>query len=154
MVKIKLRKCSSRYFDEYMGKFLKFPLAILKRMLYNAHAPAGVMELVDVVDSKSTAGDSVPVRVRPPAPINPIVNDTFTMGFIFVPVGLEPQVRVWGARGALPVADEATRASGSGRRGTKAFESRGHSSGTATGHRHIFTRNNGIPGSGIPLLRL
>jgi hypothetical protein len=43
------------------------------------------------------------------------VNDTFTMGFIFVPVGLEPQVRVWGARGALPVADEATRASGSGR---------------------------------------
>ena len=30
--------------------------------------PAGVMELVDVVDSKSTAGDSVPVRVRPPAP--------------------------------------------------------------------------------------
>ena len=36
--------------------------------------------------------------------INPIVNDTFTMGFIFVTVGLEPQVRVWGARGALPVA--------------------------------------------------
>ena len=33
----------------------------------------------------------------------------------FVPVGLEPQVRVWGARGALPVADEATRASGRGR---------------------------------------
>ena len=29
---------------------------------------AGVMELVDVVDSKSTAGDSVPVRVRSPAP--------------------------------------------------------------------------------------
>ena len=26
------------------------------------------MELVDVVDSKSTASDSVPVRVRPPAP--------------------------------------------------------------------------------------
>ena len=30
--------------------------------------PAGVMELVDVVDSKSTDGDIVPVRVRPPAP--------------------------------------------------------------------------------------
>ena len=30
---------------------------------------AGVMELVDVVDSKSTASDGVPVRVRPPAPL-------------------------------------------------------------------------------------
>ena len=38
--------------------------------------------MVDVVDSKSTAGDSVPVRVRPPAPINPIVNVSFTIGFI------------------------------------------------------------------------
>ena len=28
----------------------------------------GVMELADVVDSKSTASDGVPVRVRPPAP--------------------------------------------------------------------------------------
>ena len=83
------------------------------------------MELVDVVDSKSTDGDIVPVRVRPPAPINPIVNDTFTMGFIFVPVGLEPQVRVWGARGALPVADEATRASGSGRCTTQPLRRQG-----------------------------
>jgi F0F1-type ATP synthase membrane subunit b/b' len=32
---------------------------------------AGVMELVDVVDSKSTASDGVPVRVRPPAPNSP-----------------------------------------------------------------------------------
>ena len=32
------------------------------------NTPAGVMELVDVVDSKSTDGDIVPVRVRPPAP--------------------------------------------------------------------------------------
>ena len=36
--------------------------------LHTVNTPAGVMELVDVVDSKSTAGDSVPVRVRPPAP--------------------------------------------------------------------------------------
>ena len=38
-------------------------------MRYNSQViHAGVMELVDVVDSKSTAGDSVPVRVRSPAP--------------------------------------------------------------------------------------
>ena len=43
-------------------------------------------------------------------PINPIVNDTFTMGFVFVGNGLEPQVRVRGARGALPGADAAGRA--------------------------------------------
>ena len=57
-----------------------FLLAILQTMVYNtqvpanqtiladAYTPAGVMELVDVVDSKSTDGDIVPVRVRPPAP--------------------------------------------------------------------------------------
>ena len=46
-----------------------FLLAIRTGIGYNKQvAPAGVMELVDVVDSKSTAGDSVPVRVRSPAP--------------------------------------------------------------------------------------
>ena len=45
------------------------------------------MELVDVVDSKSTASDGVPVRVRPPAPkfLRPRVG---TEEF-FVTVGLE-----------------------------------------------------------------
>ena len=47
-------------------------LAFLWCSLYNSicfpYIPAGVMELVDVVDSKSPPGDSVPVRVRPPAP--------------------------------------------------------------------------------------
>ena len=37
-------------------------------MVYTILVIAGVMELVDVVDSKSTASDGVPVRVRPPAP--------------------------------------------------------------------------------------
>ena len=45
------------------------------------------MELVDVVDSKSTASDGVPVRVRPPAPkFAPIRVDG---GEFFVTVGLE-----------------------------------------------------------------
>ena len=72
------------------------------------------------MDSKSTAGDSVPVRVRSPAPIKATENDTFSVAFIFSSVdGLESQVRVRGARGALPVADEATRASGNGRCATQ-----------------------------------
>ena len=41
----------------------KITLAIRRRFGYNSKvSSAGVMELVDVVDSKSTAGDSVPVR--------------------------------------------------------------------------------------------
>ena len=50
----------------------KITLAIRRRFGYNSKvSSAGVMELVDVVDSKSTAGDSVPVRVRSPAPTAP-----------------------------------------------------------------------------------
>ena len=64
--------CTERY----------FLLAIYEKMLYTNQAPAGVMELVDVVDSKSTAGDSVPVRVRSPAPIKATENDTFSVAFI------------------------------------------------------------------------
>ena len=48
------------------------------RVLYLQRS-AGVMELVDVVDSKSTAGDSVPVRVRSPAP-NPYNPNLFPIG--------------------------------------------------------------------------
>ena len=35
---------------------------------YTVSALAGVMELADVLDSKSSGGDTVPVRPRPPAP--------------------------------------------------------------------------------------
>ena len=55
-------------------------LAIFKKMVYTVQEPAGVMELVDVVDSKSTAGDSVPVRVRSPAPKQYNPNQIFRVG--------------------------------------------------------------------------
>ena len=51
--------------------------------------PAGVMELVDVVDSKSTAGDSVPVRVRSPAPKR--TSKSFDLLFLFVFVSARTQ---------------------------------------------------------------
>ena len=50
---------------------MKIMLANKPCIAYNilcSIVPAGVMELVDVADSKSAAGDSVPVRVRSPAP--------------------------------------------------------------------------------------
>ena len=50
------------------ASFLQIMLAFSKKLVYTVFVPAGVMELVDVVDSKSTDGDIVPVRVRPPAP--------------------------------------------------------------------------------------
>ena len=79
--------------------------------LYKQIAPAGVMELVDVVDSKSTAGDSVPVRVRSPAPkkLNPCRGWAF-----FMSTEREPEARVRGAGRAPPGADAARSASGSG----------------------------------------
>ena len=52
-----------------------FPLEIGPKVRYNNSAPAGVLELVDEVDSKSTAGDSVPVRVRSPAPYRVVIRD-------------------------------------------------------------------------------
>ena len=104
-------------------KNFHFTLAILKRMLYNTPVPiAGVMELVDVVDSKSTAGDSVPVRVRPPAPRNTAP----LWGAVFLYASeLAPKVRVRGAIRVLPAADEARGASGRGRCATQAHRRQG-----------------------------
>ena len=42
------------------------------------------MELADVVDSKSTASDSVPVRVRPPAPKKDALIIRASFCFVFI----------------------------------------------------------------------
>ena len=47
----------------------KLLLAFLGKVYYTRKATCRCDGMVDVVDSKSTAGDSVPVRVRSPAPI-------------------------------------------------------------------------------------
>ena len=70
------RNCFKKYTNA------NFLLAIFSGMVYTIEERAGVMELVDVVDSKSTAGDSVPVRVRPPAPSLNSLN-LFTVGKMF-----------------------------------------------------------------------
>lgn len=41
-----------------------------------SYVPAGVMELVDVADSKSAASDGMGVRVPPPAPCKDAYFDT------------------------------------------------------------------------------
>ena len=63
------------------------------------------MELVDVVDSKSTAGDSVPVRVRSPAPKQKATAKAVAFCFGFRPPEAASTLRylnAQGGRAALP----------------------------------------------------
>lgn len=46
--------------------------------------------MVDVVDSKSTAGDSVPVRVRPPAPYKDLTVHTMVESLFVCPKAEKP----------------------------------------------------------------
>lgn len=53
----------------YNYDFFDFYLAFSKELGYNnTRCQAGVMELADVLDSKSSGSDTVPVRPRSPAP--------------------------------------------------------------------------------------
>ena len=104
--------------------------------LTNLDAPAGVMELVDVVDSKSTAGDSVPVRVRSPAPKK---KREAKASLFFFAVGVPTdsnEVRVWGATRPPPVAEPREGSEWPRSVCNEAPPWARRTPGTATGHRH------------------
>ena len=58
-------------------------LEISRKMLYTFPQRAGVLELVDEVDSKSITSDGVRVRVPPPAPHFHPDFDRVGVGFFF-----------------------------------------------------------------------
>ena len=57
-----------KYVNIFMLKDFVLFFIIIAKFSVKINTFAGVMELADVVDSKSTGSDTVPVRVRPPAP--------------------------------------------------------------------------------------
>ncbi len=63
-------RVSRSYFFKIFKKIIKKTCKITKSMLYYSGTEeyAGVMELADVLDSKSSGSDTVRVRPPPPAP--------------------------------------------------------------------------------------
>ena len=87
----------NRYFAPSFGKHRKKLLQTLlpsKDLCVTIHPHAGVMELADVLDSKSSGSDTVRVRPPPPAPTK---NEAFA-SFFFYPsrrLGISSRVSVY-----------------------------------------------------------
>ena len=77
-----------QFLANFSPKKFRFSIAFFRRILYNNQCSprkgghcAGVLELVDEVDSKSIASDGVRVRFPPPVPEEPAQNIAFWAGF-------------------------------------------------------------------------
>lgn len=85
---IKRGECLHHFLANLSAKNFLFSIAFFRCILYNTFCSppiggrcAGVLELVDEVDSKSIASDGVRVRFPPPVPEEPAQNIVFWAGF-------------------------------------------------------------------------
>ena len=80
-----------QFLANFSPKKFRFSIAFFRSILYNNQCSprkgghcAGVLELVDEVDSKSIASDGVRVRFPPPVPQEPARNVVFLGGFFLI----------------------------------------------------------------------